>query len=125
MSTIFDLNLSSASHVEESTTENTDFKHHMSANSTKYVFDDGIVPLFIKTLNNIPSYIEGEKIHTVIHSEIDRIDLISWMYYGNVELWWTIVAVNNLNPFNMTAGMKLRIIPKDYIEYNLLRYDEE
>lgn len=40
----------------------------------------------------------------------NRLDLISYKFYGNVFLWWAIASVNHLdNPMKVDAGIVLRI----------------
>jgi len=102
-----------------------DSKHHMAVNSELYRFDGiGVLPLFLRNfVNDIPEYIDGEYIHRVKEKEVNRLDLISWKYYRTPELFWIIMAVNDItDPFNIEEGTILRIIPKSYIEYNLIRY---
>jgi hypothetical protein len=104
---------------------NKDSKHHMATNSEIYYFKDiGKVPLFLKNFaGKIPSYVEGEISHVVKETEVNRPDLIAWKYYKNPELFWVVLAVNNIiNPFKIEEGTRLRILPKSYVEYNLLRY---
>lgn len=102
-------------------------KHHMASNSILYNIDGaGVLPMFTKTFNNIPDYIQGEQSHIVRDTERYRLDNISYKYYGTPELLWVIMSVNNItNPFTIEANTVLRILPKAYIEYNLLRYNEE
>ena len=58
-----------------------------------------------------------------MESEVNRLDLISWKYYRTPELFWVIMAVNDItDPFNVKEGAILRIIPKSYVEYYLIRY---
>ncbi len=102
-----------------------DSKHHMAVNSELYKFNGiGVIPLFLRNfVDDLPDYIDGERIHIVKEKEVNRLDLISWEYYRTPELFWVIMAVNNIvNPFNIEEGTILRIIPKSYIEYNLIRY---
>lgn len=105
-----------------------DSKHHMAVNSELYNFKNiGVLPLFLKNfVDDIPSYITGELTHRVKENEVNRLDLISWKYYKTPELFWVIAAVNNIiDPFNIEEGTVLRIIPKSYIEYYLIRYYEK
>jgi nucleoid-associated protein YgaU len=40
----------------------------------------------------------------------NRLDLISYKFYGSVFLWWAIAAMNNIkNPMKVDAGIVLRI----------------
>lgn len=99
-------------------------RHHMSANSKHFRFNnEGTLPLFLKMFNDVPEYVDGEKIHLIKKHEINRLDLISHKYYGTPELLWVIAAVNNIDPLEMEEGIIIRILPKEYIEYNLLRYN--
>ena len=87
--------------------------------------NNGYMNLFSKNFVALPEYIEDETSHIVKFNEVNRIDLISWYYYKTPELFWVILAVNNiLNPFELEEGMVLRILPISYIEYNLLRYNK-
>jgi len=102
-----------------------DSKHHMAVNSDLYKFKNvGVLPLFLRNfVDAIPDYIEGEEFYRVKENDVNRLDLISWKYYKTPELFWVIMAVNNIvDPFNIEEGKVLRMIPKDYIEYNLIRY---
>jgi len=49
--------------------------------------------------------------HEVTIRDENRLDLISWTYYGNVDLWWIIAVVNNIfDPINeLNPGDVLRI----------------
>lgn len=102
-------------------------KHHMSTNSILYNIDGaGVMPMFLKQFKNIPTYIEGEESYIVRETETKRLDNIAYKYYGNPELLWVIMAVNNItDPLNIPANTVLRILPKSYVEYNLLRYNNE
>ena len=114
------------SNYEEIIPEVFESKHHMKTNCKIYSINNVLVPMFIKNLTNIPSYIEGEITHTVSEGEKNRLDNISWKYYKTPELFWVIASINNiLNPMEIKEGTVLRIIPKSYIEYNILRYNEE
>lgn len=53
-----------------------------------------------------------DKIHTVIESE--RLDTISYKYYGNSKYWWVLADANDLkdtliNPFELKSGSNLLI----------------
>lgn len=108
--------------IEKNTFEN---KHHMSANAVLYnIPNTGTIPMFVSQYQNIPNYVDGEKTHVIRKSEVNRLDNIAYTYYGTPEFIWIIMAVNNiLDPFNIKENTVLRILPKNYIEYNLLRYN--
>lgn len=107
--------------IEQDTFNN---KHHMSSNSTLYNINGaGVMPMFLKQFLDIPEYVEGEKSVVVRENEIYRLDNISYEYYDTPELLWVIMAVNNItDPLHIEPNTVLRILPKEYIEYNLLRY---
>ena len=109
--------------TEQSTFKN---KHHMSANAVLYnIPQAGVIPMFVSQYLNIPAYVEGEKSHIIRKSEVNRLDNIAYKYYDTPEFIWILMAVNNIiDPFNIKENTVLRILPKDYIEYNLLRYNE-
>tara|TARA_R110002012_G_scaffold176458_1_gene341350 strand:+ start:1908 stop:2204 length:297 start_codon:yes stop_codon:yes gene_type:complete len=53
-----------------------------------------------------------DKVHTVIEGE--RLDTISYKYYGDSKFWWAIADTNDIkdtliNPFQLTSGTKLLI----------------
>jgi hypothetical protein len=103
----------------------TDSRHHMAVNSELYKFEGiGVLPLFLRNfVDSVPEYVSGEYAHRVREGEVNRLDLISWKYYGTPELFWVIMAVNDIvNPFDVAEGTVLRIIPKSFIEYYLIRY---
>lgn len=100
-------------------------KHHMSANSIMYQYPSGKILLSTKTfVDKIPDYVQGEQKYVLRENDIHRFDNISYKYYGTPELWWIIMAVNNIiDPFNDPyEKMVLRILPLNYVEYALLRY---
>lgn len=47
----------------------------------------------------------------------DRLDLLSFQYYGSQTFWWIIAAANNIHnsPLGLKDGIVLRI-PQNYIE---------
>lgn len=99
-------------------------RHHIATNSILYKFGDNTtLPMFMKTLENVPDHISGEIFHRVLSSEIGRLDNISYLYYKTPELFWVIGILNNVDPLEMYEGQILRILPKDYVEYNILRYN--
>jgi len=115
-----DLNPKQLDEVIELEHDRDESKHHLSSFCKRYKFDTK-VNMFQKTIS-VPSYVEGEKIHIVLDSEKHRLDYISWQYYSTPELWWTIAEVNNIDPFELTEGQVLRILPPNYLMLNYLRY---
>ena len=52
----------------------------------------------------------ADKIHEVKAGEENRLDLISYNYYGSPLLWWVIAEASDItNPFNVPIGTLLRI----------------
>lgn len=53
----------------------------------------------------------------IIVSPGDRLDLLAYKYYGNVNYWWILAEANALGKgtFMIPAGTQLRI-PANYIE---------
>ena len=102
---------------------NLESKHHMVASTGLFKFDGiGTIPLHIKYIK-VPDYVNGEISYKIKETDIYRLDNIAYKYYGNPELFWVIMSVNNIiDPFNIKNGDVLRILPKDYVEYNILRY---
>lgn len=45
----------------------------------------------------------------VITQHGDRLDHLADQFYGDVNLWWFIAHVNNINTMNLEAGIRLRI----------------
>src|SRR5574343_529251 len=53
----------------------------------------------------------NDKIHVVQMGEEKNFPLISFLYYGTVELWWLIAEANDIgDPFDVHAGDTL-VIP--------------
>ena len=49
---------------------------------------------------------------TVTESEENRLDLVSYSYYGTANYWWAIAIANYIiDPFNVPVGTNLRIPP--------------
>ena len=49
---------------------------------------------------------------TVTESEKDRLDLVSYSYYGTANYWWVIAIANEIiDPFDVPVGTSLRIPP--------------
>ena len=52
----------------------------------------------------------------VVCSFGERLDLLAWKYYQNVEYWWIIAAANpelRKDSLNLEIGVQIRI-PKDF-----------
>ena len=52
----------------------------------------------------------------------DRLDLLAWNYYQNVNYWWIIAAANpelRKDTLNLEVGTQIRI-PKDFQSATLL-----
>ena len=61
--------------------------------------------------NEIP-YSEGDIYHRVTLGEQNRLDIISYNYYGTVMLWWVIAEASEIiNPFDVPMNTVLRIPP--------------
>lgn len=108
--------------------EDNTSNHHMSMNSNLYEFPNGNVLLSTKMFsNNLPNYVTGEQSYRLRERDLHRFDRISYKFYGTPELWWVIMAVNNIiDPFNDPyENMMVRILPLSYVEYALLRYYNE
>lgn len=60
---------------------------------------------------NLKKFINEGIIH--IFKEGDRIDLISYQYYGDPQLWWVIMDANPqyLTPWDIPPGAVLNIPP--------------
>lgn len=121
----YNLDLEPTEYAEKVDNSTISSRHHMSTNSMLYKYaSSGKMPLFLKNFIDLPEYIEGETSHLVRENEVNRLDWLSWQYYNTPELWWVIMAVNNIiNPFDIQPDTVLRIIPISYVEYNLLRYN--
>lgn len=50
--------------------------------------------------------------HVITESDIGRLDILSYNYYGTPSLWWVIAHVNNIiNPINDIIPGEILIIP--------------
>ena len=112
--------------------ENSAFtsKHHFESNSQLYNIPSiGKISLFLKNFERyilnpslLKPYMSEIIYYTVPENEKNRLDLISWYHYKTPELFWVIMAINNIiDPFDVKEGTVLKILPKNFIEYNLLR----
>jgi len=104
-------------------------KHHLESNSQYYnITSSGKIHLFLKNFSDInekTKYMRNINYYTVPENEVNRLDLISWYFYKTPELMWVIMSVNNItDPFNVPAGTVLKILPRDFIEIELLRKEE-
>jgi hypothetical protein len=99
--------------------------HHMASNSALYKFENvGCIPMFIKNYV-VPSYVNGETSYKVKHSEVNRLDNISYKFYRTPELFWVLMITNDIiNPFDIPEGTTLRILPLEYVQYSILRYSD-
>lgn len=94
--------------------------HHMVNKMNQYLFDDGVkCPVFMKPLD-IDYDIEGEHYRLIKDNEVERIDNVSYEEYRTPELWWTLMNINNLHPFDI-GNVKLRVIPYSYLNVYILR----
>lgn len=54
--------------------------------------------------------------HIVTAKDENRLDLISWQYYGNVLLWWVIAMASDIiDPFDVPRDTVLRIPDKSTV----------
>ena len=57
-------------------------------------------------------YTEGDVYHKVSVSEVNRLDIIAFNYYGSAMLWWVVAEASDIiNPFDVPVGTVLRIPP--------------
>ena len=96
---------------------------HMMKNCSLYEFKDGSTPLFFTNFTELPVYVVGEESYVIQEKDIGRMDLIAWKYYKNPEYLGIICFLNNVDPLDMKAGTVLRLPPKDWIIFNILRND--
>lgn len=74
-----------------------------------YLTDENtIIPLFLEAKEEFLS--DDDVYHTVEKHEVNRIDLVSFKYYGTVNYWWVILLANSVHdPFEISLGHILRI----------------
>lgn len=59
---------------------------------------------------------EDDLYHELTAGEVGKLDVVSFYYYGTVDLWWVIAIANNiLNPLRIPAGTRLRIPSIDVV----------
>ena len=57
-----------------------------------------------------------DSFHIVTKKDENRLDLISWQYYGNTLLWWVIAEASDIiDPFDVPRDTVLRIPDKSTI----------
>ena len=66
---------------------------------------------YVETSNQTPvDMSQYDKYHEVTHREVNRLDMISNMYYGDPQFWWAIAMANNIiDPFVIPLGSVLRV----------------
>lgn len=77
----------------------------------------GVLDYNGKTMLDVPdplSYVEtsssSEKTIVIQDNVIDRLDLLSWKYYGTPKYWWILAYYNSIeNPFSLPYGTIVRI----------------
>lgn len=82
-------------------------------NTPTQKLDDGRVVYKTKIYPNIP--LKDSDIY-VVSQQGDRLDTISYQYYGDQSLWWIIATANNIHDATISIddGTILRI-PQDYL----------
>jgi hypothetical protein len=82
------------------------------SNKTKKI-EDGRNVYRTKIYPNIP--LKDSDIYIVTQTG-DRLDTLSYQFYGDQSLWWIIASANNIHDpsFSVDDGTVLRL-PKDYI----------
>lgn len=64
---------------------------------------------------------EDDQFHVVTQADADRIDLIAYKYYDDVQLWWIIAEANRIsNPLNLEIGSTLRIPAIETVQMKVL-----
>lgn len=64
---------------------------------------------------NVPKSAD-DTFHIVTEKDYNRLDLVSWQYYGNPLLWWVIAEASDIrDPFNVPRDTVLRIPNKNTI----------
>jgi hypothetical protein len=57
------------------------------------------------------------RIHVVRDTDVGRLDLIAYEYYGNPGWWWIIADANNvLDIFSLRVGASLKIPSRTVVE---------
>lgn len=83
-------------------------------NTEKQKLKDGREVYRTRIYPNIP--LKDNDIYIVTQTG-DRLDTLSYQYYGDQSLWWIIASANNIHDasFAVKDGTILRI-PKDYLQ---------
>lgn len=84
--------------------------YHMSSNCSLYNIDGAKFALFLENHDYLFKEGQLQQKHKVTPDDIDRIDRISYQYYGTPELWWLIAQVNDIDPLELYEGQEL-VIP--------------
>ena len=72
--------------------------------------DSFIMPLFVHIPTREDRFSPNDNYFIVTAVNKDRLDLLSYRFYGSVEYIWVILLANNIvNPFEIPIGTKLRI----------------
>jgi len=61
---------------------------------------------------------DNDVIHTVIETQVGRLDLIAVMYYNDPNLWWVIAHANKVEDIfeELIPGMRIRIPAFDSVK---------
>lgn len=66
----------------------------------------------------------SDSYHIVGHDEINRLDIISNLYYGTPTFWWAIALANGMiDPFLVSEGVMLRVpsrLTLNNVQYRIL-----
>lgn len=80
-----------------------------------YINEDGMNYLESEERKIIPESV-NDKLYTVEPDCEDRLDLVSYKFYGTPNLWWAIARLNNIkNPMRLEVGIILRIPPLEKV----------
>lgn len=89
---------------------NEEYEGKMSRYSVLRLIEDN-KEIYLETANlaRIP-VTDVDNYHVVKEKEVNRLDLISNLYYGTPNYWWMIAQANNLiDPLVVNKGTMLRI----------------
>lgn len=89
--------------------ENNEYKRVSRYQALRVI--ESLTSTYLETFNQVPvPESSGDSYHVVSPDEVNRLDIISYNFYGSSSYWWAIALANNLiDPFVINEGVMLRI----------------
>lgn len=89
------------------------YKNNSRYTNLRQLYDDKKGVYFHETwVQKFVDESPNDNFFTVTESEKNRLDIVSYSYYGTPNYWWVIAMANYIiDPFDVPVGTNLRIPP--------------